>query len=157
MTDYLLSSSFLLLAEQRWETAKKENRRRDMETRKELLYSKSHEWLKIEGRQATVGITDYAQQAMGDVAYVELPKCGAHLLTGDVLSVIESIKAASEVYTPVSGTIVQVNQDLTVTPESVNLHPYESWIAVLELADPQQLEELMAEAAYLAFCAGEEA
>jgi len=76
-----------------------------METRKELLYSKTHEWLKIEGAKATVGLSDYAQENLGEVVYVELPKAGANLAAGSVLSVAESVKAASEIYTPVSGRV----------------------------------------------------
>ncbi len=123
-----------------------------METRKELLYAHTHEWLKIEGNQATIGITDYAQQELGSIVFIELPKIGANLAARDVLSVAESVKAASEIYTPVSGRVVQINQALADQPELVNEQPYASWIAVLELSDPQQLSGLMDETAYQAFC-----
>ncbi|MEA4888590.1 MAG: glycine cleavage system protein GcvH [Clostridiaceae bacterium] len=128
-----------------------------MDTRKDLLYSKDHEWLKIDGNQVTVGITDYAQHALGDVVFVELPELNAALSAGAVLSVVESVKAASEVYTPVSGQVVAVNEALADAPEAINNQPYESWIAVLELADPKELAGLMGETAYQAFCAKEEA
>ncbi len=128
-----------------------------MDTRKNLLYSQDHEWLKIDGNQATVGITDYAQHALGDVVFVELPELNAAFSAGAVLSVVESVKAASEVYTPVSGQVVAVNEALADAPETINSQPYESWIAVLELANPDELAGLMDETAYRAFCAKEEA
>jgi glycine cleavage system H protein len=128
-----------------------------METKKDLLYSQDHEWLKVDGNQVTVGITDYAQHALGDIVFVELPQVGARLAAGGVLGVTESVKAASEIYTPVSGLVVRVNQELTDKPELINEHPYESWIAVLELADRQQLAALMDETAYQAHTAGEKA
>ena len=124
-----------------------------METIKNLLYSKDHEWLKVEGTQATIGITDYAQHALGEVVFVELPDIGQECSLGSVLSIVESVKAASEVYTPVSGKVVRVNEALTDSPELLNSQPYKSWIAVLELSDPNELIELLDEAAYTDHCA----
>ena len=127
-----------------------------METRNDLLYSKDHEWVKVEGTQARIGISDYAQDSLGAVVFIELPAMDAELTAGDVLGVVESVKAASEVYTPLSGKVVAINNDLEDTPESINEHPYEQWIAVLELADPGELKTLMDESSYLAYCAEEE-
>jgi glycine cleavage system H protein len=128
-----------------------------METMNNLLYSKDHEWLKVEGNEVTVGITDYAQHALGEVVFVELPDVGQSCARESVLSVVESVKAASEVYSPVSGTVLRVNEILTNSPELLNSQPYDSWIAVLELADPAQLDDLLDETAYAAFCAQEDA
>ena len=128
-----------------------------METMKNLLYSKDHEWLKVEGNEVTIGITDYAQHALGEVVFVELPDVGQSCARESVLSVVESVKAASEVYSPVSGTVLRVNEILTNSPELLNSQPYESWIAVLELTDPAQLDELLDETAYVAYCAQEDA
>lgn len=127
-----------------------------METIGNLLYSKDHEWLSIEGRQATVGITDYAQHALGEVVFVALPDVGRNYDADSVLCVVESVKAASEVYTPVSGRVIRVNEILTDKPELLNSKPYESWIAVLELTDPTHLDQLLDETAYIALCAREE-
>jgi glycine cleavage system H protein len=127
-----------------------------METRSDLLYSKDHEWVKIEATQARIGISDYAQDSLGAVVFIELPALDAALSAGDVLGVVESVKAASEVYTPLSGKVVAINSELEDTPEAINEHPYEQWIAVLELAEPDELKALMDESAYLAYCTGEE-
>lgn len=127
-----------------------------METRSELLYSRDHEWVKVEGTQARIGISDFAQDSLGAVVFIELPAMDAELAAGDVLGVVESVKAASEVYTPLSGKVVAINNDLEDTPEAINEHPYEQWIAVLELADPGELKTLMDESSYLAYCAEEE-
>ena len=126
-----------------------------METRKDLLYSKDHEWLKIEDHQVTVGITDFAQHALGEVVFIELPVVGAELKSGDVLGVVESVKAASEVYTPISGRVAQINGALADAPEHINDQPYASWIAVLVPTDRSELDGLMDETAYQAFCAEE--
>lgn len=128
-----------------------------MKTVENLLYSKEHEWLKVEGIEVTIGITDYAQHALGEVVFVELPDIGQECTLGSVLSVVESVKAASEVYSPVSGKVIRVNDVLTDSPELLNSQPYESWIAVFELSDPAELGELLDEAAYTAHCAQEDA
>ncbi|MDW7657707.1 MAG: glycine cleavage system protein GcvH [Bacillota bacterium] len=127
-----------------------------METRNDLLYSKDHEWVKVEETQARIGISDYAQDSLGAVVFIELPAMGAELSAGDVLGVVESVKAASEVYTPLSGKVVAINNELDDAPEAINEQSYEQWIAVLELSDPNELKALMDEAAYLAYCAEEE-
>ena len=108
-----------------------------------LLYSKDHEWLKVEGTKAYIGITDHAQEALGGIVFVELPQLGDTLSKGDAIGVIESVKAASDVYTPVSGIVVEINQVLVDEPEKLNDEPYKSWLAILELKDIDELQELM--------------
>jgi glycine cleavage system H protein len=129
----------------------------EMETRNDLMYSKTHEWLKVDGPMAYVGITDYAQDAIGEIVFVEMPPVGAVLAAGDSIAAVESVKAASEIYSPVSGKVVRINPDLSDSPELVNQQPYESWIAVLEMSCPGQVQDLMDEAAYLDFCGKEHA
>ncbi|NSW91832.1 MAG: glycine cleavage system protein GcvH [Firmicutes bacterium] len=126
-----------------------------MNIEKGLKYSKEHEWVRVEGNRAYIGITDYAQNALGDVVFVELPETGADLETGDTLGVVESVKAASDIYTPVSGTVVEVNDELSESPEKINESPYEAWIAVIELNDFSQLDDLMDEYEYEQFCSKE--
>ncbi|MCK9251199.1 MAG: glycine cleavage system protein GcvH [Eubacteriales bacterium] len=127
-----------------------------METRHDRLYTKDHEWVLLEGSRAKIGITDYAQDSLGAVVFVELPAVGDSLAAGDVLGAVESVKAASEVYTPLSGTVIAVNEALEDAPESLNEQPYEQWLAELELSDQAELGQLLDEAAYQEFCAGEE-
>jgi len=112
-------------------------------------YSKDHEWITVEGDQAVVGITDFAQQELGDIVYVELPKIGAQVKTGDVLGTIESVKAVSEIFAPLTGTVVEANESLDGNPESVNQDPHGAgWYCKLQLANPDELETLMDAAAY---------
>lgn len=114
-----------------------------------LRYAKSHEWLRLEGDTATVGITDYAQASLGDITYVQLPKVGAVLKAGAPFGVVESVKAASDVYAPVGGTVLAVNTALDGRPETLNADPYESgWIMRLKAADPGDAQALMDAAAY---------
>ena len=127
-----------------------------METRDDRLYSKDHEWVLSEGDQVLVGITDYAQHALGDVVFVELPEVGAELSAGDVLGVVESVKAASEVYTPISGRVIAVNEDLEASPEALNEQPFEQWLARLEPSRPEEMQTLMDEADYQVLCAKED-
>ncbi|MBP8989824.1 MAG: glycine cleavage system protein GcvH [Clostridia bacterium] len=126
-----------------------------MKTKSDLLYSKDHEWVKVEEDLAIIGITDFAQNSLGDVVFVELPEVGSERTKGEVLGVVESVKAASEVYTPVSGRVVAVNHELEESPELLNEDPYGQWIAKLKLTCPDELETLMDEAAYQVFCAEE--
>ncbi|MFZ5608283.1 MAG: glycine cleavage system protein GcvH [Pseudomonadota bacterium] len=117
-------------------------------------YSKDHEWVVVEGDSATVGISDYAQKALGDVVFVELPKVGATLAAGDEAAVVESVKAASEVYSPLSGTVTQVNAALADAPDQVNADAEgKAWFFKLKLSNRQELEALMDEAAYQDFIA----
>ncbi|NLM09638.1 MAG: glycine cleavage system protein GcvH [Clostridiaceae bacterium] len=127
-----------------------------MKVLEELKYSKEHEWVKIDGNKAYIGITDHAQHSLGDIVFVEIPEVGTELNKGDVLGVVESVKAASDVYTPVSGKIIEVNEDLTDSPENINEDPYGSWIAVIEISDMSETEELMDANDYERFCQEEE-
>ncbi|WP_094604478.1 Glycine cleavage system H protein [Sporomusa silvacetica DSM 10669] len=116
---------------------------------KELKYSQDHEWVKVEGDTATIGITDYAQSQLGDVVFVELPEDGAELAVGAGLSVVESVKAVSDVYTPISGKIIAGNESLADAPELVNQDPYgEGWIAKIEITDSAELANLLDSEAY---------
>ncbi len=115
----------------------------------ELRYSTDHEWVRVDGDRATLGITDYAQDALGDVVFVDVPEVGTQVEAGKSFSEIESTKSVSDVYSPVSGTIVEVNADLADAPERLNDDPYgEGWICVIELSDASELDELMDAAAY---------
>ena len=107
-----------------------------------LLYAKSHEWLKVEGSEAYVGISDHAQEALGDVVFIELPKVGNTIKMGEAFGAVESVKAASDMYLPVSGKIIEVNTDLESEPEKLNQDPYGSWICKIEILDQKELENL---------------
>ncbi len=115
-----------------------------------LRYAKSHEWLRVESDgTATVGITDYAQSSLGDITYVQLPKVGATLKAGETFGVVESVKAASDLYAPVAGTVIAVNSSLDSAPESVNTAPYDgAWMMKLKLANPADAAALLDAAAY---------
>ena len=116
-----------------------------------LKYSREHEWVRVEGQRAVVGITDFAQSQLGDVVFVELPAVGATLVAGKRFSVVESVKAVSDIFAPVNGMVVEVNEMLNDAPEKVNQDPYgEGWIAVIELASAADLAELMDSTAYAA-------
>ena len=110
----------------------------------ELKYSRDHEWVKFEGNRARVGITDYAQSQLGDVVFVEVPTIDTPVSVGTGFSVVESVKAVSDIYAPVSGIIAEVNEALTDTPEIMNEDPYgEGWLAVIEISDQDALGELL--------------
>jgi len=116
-----------------------------------LRYTSDHEWAKVEGTHARVGITDHAQHELTDVVYVELPPIGRAVKQGEEIGVVESVKAASEIYAPFSGKVVEVNRTLEDTPELVNQSPYrEGWIVILEVENPAESESLMDAAAYRA-------
>ncbi len=118
-------------------------------------YTKDHEWVRVDGDTATIGITAYAATQLGDVVYVELPEVGAKVGKGDDFAVVESVKAASDVYTPVAGTVVEVNDALTQDAERVNKSPEdEAWFVRLKLASASDLSGLMDKAAYTAYCEG---
>jgi glycine cleavage system H protein len=116
----------------------------------QLRYAKSHEWLHLEAdSSATIGITDYAQAALGDITYVQLPKIGAVLKAGDTFGVVESVKAASDLYLPLAGTIIAVNAALESAPETINSAPYEGgWMLKVKLADPSAAASMMDADAY---------
>ena len=121
-----------------------------------LRYSAEHEWIAVDGAHGRVGITDYAQDSLGDVVYVELPAVGTNVLAHSSCAEVESTKSVSEIYAPVSGTIVEVNEALVDAPEQVNRDPYgEGWIFVLELSDPTELDGLLDAGAYQALVAGD--
>jgi len=106
-------------------------------------YTKDHEWIELSGTQGKVGITDYAQQQLGDVVYLELPDVGTTVKAGESFGTIESVKAVSELYAPVSGTVVEVNTALKDKPESVNTDPHASWMVVLKLSDAAEADTLL--------------
>jgi len=115
----------------------------------ELRYTKDHEWTRVEGKRATVGITDHAQSELTDVVYVELPKAGKAVKAGEVLGTVESVKAVSEIFAPMSGKVVEVNKALEDAPEVVNQDPYgKGWMVVLEVADPGEAKGLLDASAY---------
>jgi len=114
-------------------------------------YTKEHEWVKVEGDRGRVGITDYAQDQLGDVVYVELPEVGRQLKANDVFGTVESVKAVSELFSPVAGEVVEVNTALTAKPEAINTDPHgQAWMIVVRLADPKVVASLMDAAAYRA-------
>ena len=123
----------------------------------ELRFAKSHEWIRLEDDgTATIGITDHAQEALGDVVFVELPEVGSILAAGDEAGVVESVKAASEIYAPLSGDVIAVNEALEDAPETVNSNPYdEGWFFRIKLSDQGQLSELMDAEAYAEFVESE--
>ena len=117
-------------------------------------YTKQHEWVDVKGDAATIGITDYAQQELGDVVFVELPKPGASVTAGKSFGTVESVKAVSEIYSPVSGEVVEANAALHDTPEKINSDPHgAAWLVKVRLANPTELKDLMDATAYEAFIA----
>ena len=123
-----------------------------MEIPKELRYSKEHEWAAVDDSIATIGITDYAQAQLGDIVYVELPEAGTQVTKDDKFGVVESVKAVSDVYSPVTGTVVAVNTGLPNSPETLNEEPYgDGWMIRVELSDPEELNDLMTAAEYEKF------
>jgi len=124
----------------------------------DFYYSKDHEWVQIKGDKATVGITDFAQKQLGDVVYVELPAIGTQLEFHKTIGVIESVKAVSDVYTPISGEVIEVNQELNDSPELINQDPHgKGWIIRLKIKDTKDLEKLMSSVDYEKFLEGIEA
>ncbi|MBC3900404.1 glycine cleavage system protein GcvH [Acetobacterium malicum] len=117
-----------------------------------LKYSKDHEWVKVEGNLATIGITDFAQHSLGDIVYIELPEIGDTIGKDETFGVVESVKAASDVYLPVSGTIVKINEALVDEPELVNVDAFENWMVCVEMDNLTELDELMDAAAYETIC-----
>lgn len=119
------------------------------ENPKDLKYTKEHEWARITGNKAVIGVTNHAQEALGDVVYVELPKVGSNVTAGQSFGVIESTKAVSELFAPVSGKVVRVNDELSNAPQTVNQDPYQGgWIIEVEVSDTKQFDSLMDADAY---------
>lgn len=121
----------------------------------EYKYTKEHEWVKIEGDTGTIGITDYAQNSLGDIVFVELPKMGATLERGKTFGTVESVKAVSDIYAPVSGTVTAINEELTKSPEKINSDAHGAWIVKVKLANPGDASGLMPAADYEKFIAEE--
>ena len=117
-----------------------------------LLYSESHEWVKVEGGIAVIGITDFAQHAMGDLSYVDMPEVDDELSQGEEFGAVESVKAASDLYSPVSGTVIEIHEALEDAPELLNEDAFENWIIKVKISDESELESLMDAAAYQALC-----
>jgi len=115
-----------------------------------IKYSESHEWVKVEGDVAVVGVSDFAQKEMGDITYVDMPEVDDEVTAGEEFGALESVKASSELIAPVSGTVVEVNAELEDTPEKVNEDAYGAWIIKVKMSDPSELDALMDAAAYKA-------
>ena len=126
-----------------------------MQVPQHLRYSSDHEWVSVSGTRARVGITDYAQDALGDVVYVQVPSVGVNVGKGDSFGEVESTKSVSDVYAPVSGTVVAVNDALDGTPEALNQDPYgNGWLCEIEMSDPSEVDALLDAAGYQALIAG---
>ena len=115
-----------------------------------IKYSESHEWVKVEGNIAVIGVSDFAQKEMGDITYVDMPEVDDEVTAGEEFGALESVKASSELIAPVSGTVVEVNSELEDTPEKVNEDAYDAWIIKVQMSDPAELDALMDAAAYKA-------
>jgi len=114
----------------------------------DLKYTKEHEWIRVDGNVGTIGITDFAQQQLGDVVYVELPDVGSTITAGQVFGTIESVKAVSELFAPVTGEVSEINTSLKDRPDHVNSKPHETWMVKVKLSNPGELTSLMNAAAY---------
>lgn len=122
----------------------------------DLRYDKEHEWVRVEGDTAVIGISDYAQDQLGEVVYVDLPSVGDELVAGETFGEIESVKSVSELYAPISGTVVEVNDDLDGAPETINSDPYGGgWMVKVQMGDPAEADGLMSADDYEAFVASE--
>jgi glycine cleavage system H protein len=120
-----------------------------------LKYTKEHEWLDVQGSTGVIGITDYAQSTLGDIVFVELPKVGDSVTGGKTFGSVESVKAVSDLYSPVSGTVTAINEELNSSPDKVNENAHEAWMIKVELSDPSQVGALLDATAYEAFIAEE--
>src|ERR1700756_5980975 len=118
-------------------------------------YTKEHEWIELNGKEGKIGITDYAQNSLGDIVFVDLPKIGSSVEKGKVFGSVESVKAVSDLYSPVSGTVTAVNEELKNSPDKINEAPHEAWIIKVELWDPSEFEKLLDAAAYEKFVSEE--
>ena len=118
-------------------------------------YAESHEWVKIEGDIALIGISDYAQHALGDIVYVDMPEVGDEMTAGDVFGAVESVKAASDLICPVSGEVVEINEELEDAPEKVNADPFGTWIIKVKITDAAEVDALLDAAAYTELCENE--
>lgn len=118
----------------------------------DLRYADSHEWVKLEGDVATIGITDYAQHALGDIVYVDMPEVGDDVTSGEEFGAVESVKAASDLISPVSGEVIEINEALEDEPALVNQDAFENWIMKVRISDPAEVEALLDAAAYAKIC-----
>lgn len=121
----------------------------------EYRYTKEHEWIEIEGAKGTIGITDYAQGSLGDIVYVDAPKVGDTVTAGTAFGSVESVKAVSDLFSPVTGKVTAVNEELKTAPDKINENPHETWIIKVELTNPGEIDGLLDAAAYEAFIAEE--
>lgn len=120
-----------------------------------LHYAESHEWVKVDGDTATIGISDYAQHALGNIVYVDMPEVGDEVTAGEDFGAVESVKAASDLISPVSGEVVEINEALEDTPEAVNEDAFENWIIKVKMSDPSEVDALLDAAAYEKLCENE--
>jgi glycine cleavage system H protein len=118
-------------------------------------YTREHEWIEVDGKTGKIGITDYAQNSLGDIVFVESPKVGATVKKGEVFGSVESVKAVSDLYSPVTGTVTEVNEELASAPEKINTAAHESWIMKVELSDSSEVDSLLSAADYEKFIAEE--
>jgi len=121
----------------------------------DFKYTKEHEWIKADGKSATVGITHYAQESLGDIVFVDLPKVGSEITAGKTFGSVESVKAVSDLYAPASGTVTEVNGELTTAPEKINKSAHSAWMVKITLKNPSELSSLMSAADYEKFVAEE--
>ncbi|HEY7352046.1 MAG TPA: glycine cleavage system protein GcvH [Terriglobales bacterium] len=121
----------------------------------DFKYTKEHEWLKSDGATATIGITNYAQESLGDIVFVDLPKIGAELTAGKTFGSVESVKAVSDLYAPASGTVTEINSDLATSPEKINKDAHGSWMVKIKLKNPSDLSSLLSAGDYEKFVAEE--
>ena len=126
-----------------------------MEYSTDYKYTKEHEWINADGAYATIGITHHAQESLGDIVFGELPKIGAELTAGKPFSSVESVKAVSDLFAPASGTVTEINNELTGAPEKINQNPHSAWIVKITLKDPNELNSLLSAADYEKFVAEE--
>jgi len=119
----------------------------------DFKYTKEHEWLKVDGNTGTIGITDHAQNSLGDIVFVDLPKVGAEIAAGQTFGSVESVKAVSDLYAPVSGTVIAVNETLNTSPEEVNKDAHAAWMIKVTLKDPAEIGKLLSAADYEKFAA----
>lgn len=122
------------------------------EIKSDAWYTKEDEWIIVTGDEATVGVTDYAQDSLSDIVYLELPTEGDAFEMGDTFGVVESVKAAADLMMPIGGQVLAVNEDLMDEPENINSEPYESWLIKIKVADPSELDQLMDATAYEVYC-----
>ena len=118
-------------------------------------YTREHEWIEVDGKIGKVGITDYAQNSLGDIVFVESPKVGSTVKKGEVFGSVESVKAVSDLYSPITGTVTEVNEELVAAPEKINTDAHNSWIMKVELSDPSEVDSLLSAADYEKFIAEE--